>query len=43
MACKVTDKCIRCGACEAGCKNAAILEGKEIYNDRPQQVYGVSG
>ena len=37
MACKITEKCIRCGDCEAGCKNAAILEGKEIYMIDPNK------
>ncbi len=31
MAYKITDECIRCGACEPECQNQAISEGETIY------------
>ena len=31
MAFKITEDCISCGACEAGCPNQPISEGETIY------------
>ena len=31
MAYKITDECIKCGACEAECPVSAISEGDEKY------------
>lgn len=31
MAYRITEECISCGACEAECKNQAILEGDTTY------------
>ena len=31
MAYKITDECVKCGACELECTNFAISEGEETY------------
>ena len=31
MAYKITDECISCGACAAGCPGEAIVEGDDKY------------
>lgn len=35
MALKITDQCINCDVCEPVCPNAAITQGKEIYEIAP--------
>jgi len=37
MAYKITDDCISCGACEPSCPNAAISEGKTVYDVNPDK------
>lgn len=36
MAYKITDECIKCGACEAECPTSAITEGEDIYIVDPE-------
>ncbi len=31
MAYKITEDCVKCGACELECPNQAIYEGDEVY------------
>ncbi len=36
MAYKITDECIKCGACAEECPVNAISEGEEIYEIDPE-------
>ncbi len=36
MAYKITDECIKCGACADECPNGAISEGDETYVINPE-------
>ena len=40
MAYKITDKCIKCGACAAECPVGCISEGDEKYVIDPAQCIG---
>ncbi len=37
MAYKITDACIKCGACEADCPVGAISEGDATYEIDPEK------
>jgi len=37
MAYKISDECLACGACQAGCATEAITEGDGIYVIDPEK------
>jgi ferredoxin len=43
MAMKITDKCLKCGACESMCPVGAIYEGDETYMIDPTKCVECNG